>query len=110
MLLKKSKPFAIKLSGKQKFKRLLGDSRSCEIKGLCSGLVVLGSGNSMGIHSTRNRQEIIVILEGRARVYYGRKSKFEVSKNSFVYLPPATLHNVENTGQGRLKYIYITSG
>lgn len=111
MSLRKLKPFAVKLSGKQKFKRLLGSSRSCpEAKeGLRSGLVVLKPKSSVGLHSTEKRQEIIVILEGRARVYYGRKGKFELEENSFVYLPPETMHNVENAGSSLLKYLYITA-
>lgn len=105
------KPFAVKLNGKQKFKRLLGSSRSCAEanEGLCSGFVVLKPKSSIGLHSTEKRQEIIVILEGRARVYYGRRGKFELGENSFVYLPPGTFHNVENTGSGWLKYLYITA-
>lgn len=109
MPIKRLKPFVKKLSGKEKFQRLLGGTKYAA-SGLRSGLVALESGESIGIHSTENRQEIIIIFEGRARVHHDKKNRFDVKAGSFIYLPPSTVHNLENIGPKLLKYVYITSG
>ena len=98
---------AIKLTSKKKFLRLLGES----LPGinLRSGLVVLKAGEAVGEHTTEHKEEAIIILEGKARFFYGRKKSFIVSKNSFIYVPPDTLHDVKNIGKRFLRYIYITS-
>lgn len=64
---------------------------------------------SVGEHSTKDREEIIIILEGKARVSFGKKGRFILKEKSFAYLPCSTKHNVENAGKGLLKYTYITA-
>lgn len=104
------RPFALKLNGKQRFMRLLGASRKSAVsEKVRSGFVILNADESVGWHNTEARHEIIIILKGKAKVHYGAKGRFNLSDNSFVYLPPQTLHNVENTGRRPLKYVYITS-
>lgn len=103
----KQKVFSVELKGNQKFTRLFGDSS--KPKGLRSGFVVLKPKESVGLHNTGSSEEVIFIITGAAVIYYGTGKKFNVKKNSFIYIPPQTLHNVSNLGTKPLKYIYIAA-
>jgi len=91
----------------QRFLRLLGDSNKA--KGLKAGLVNLKPKESIGEHKTKNKEEALIILKGSATVHYGRGKKIKAPKNSFVFIPPETLHNVENSGNKILQYLYVTA-
>ena len=97
----------MKLKGRQRFARLLGDSS--KMKGLRSGLVTLKPKESIGEHKTEKKEEIIIILNGSATVYYGKRKFVKAVKNTFVYIPPETLHNVKNSGNKILQYVYVTT-
>jgi len=103
----KIKPFFKTLSSTKRFTRLVGDSR--KPSGLSSGLVVLKPKESVGEHSTKDREEIIIVLKGKARVRYGKKGRFILKEKTFAYLPCGTKHNLENAGAGLLQYTYITA-
>lgn len=105
--MKKDKTFAIKLKGKRRFTRLLGDPFNK--KGLRAGLVVLKPKESIGEHKTEHKEEVIVILNGSATVYFGKNKKLMAPQNTFVYIPPETLHNVKNSGSKSLRYLYVTT-
>jgi len=76
--------------------------------GLRSGIVVLKAGEAVGEHSTGHKEEVLIILKGRARICCERK-RINAGEHSFIYLPSYIRHNVENRGRGLLKYVYITS-
>ncbi|MCX6777968.1 MAG: cupin domain-containing protein [Candidatus Micrarchaeota archaeon] len=81
------------------------DSESLHFK---SGCVELAPGQSIGEHSTKSGEEIIVILEGKAKVVCnGEESTAEA--RSLVLIPPNSKHNVTNIGDSVLKYVYIVS-
>lgn len=101
------KVFCTQLKGTQRFLRLLGDSNKA--KGLKAGLVTLKSKESIGVHKTENKEEVLIILKGSATVYCGRGKKIKAPKNSFIFIPPKTLHNVKNSGSKILRYLYITA-
>lgn len=103
---KMTKPVVKLLKGNNRFKRLLGDSKKKQ--GLRSGFVVLRPGEFVGEHSTGTKEEIVIVLEGRAHFYYGKK-KVILKESTFLYVPVKTTHNVKNVGQGPLKYVYITA-
>lgn len=75
--------------------------------GLRSGQVILKPGEEIGEHSTKDREEAIVIFEGRAEISSDKGEAIKAEKDSVVYMPPNTLHNVKNTGKDILRYIYI---
>ena len=102
------KVFCVQLKGRQRFLRLFGESS--KLHGLASGLVTLKSQESVGLHNTQNKEEVLIILQGQAQVSYGKHSKIRVKKNTFVYIPPRTEHNLKNLGKNTLKYVYITAG
>ncbi len=101
------KPFRIVLKSKKRFLRLLGEKgRGIALR---SGLVTLKPGETIGTHITENKEEVILILEGTARVLYGKNHSLVARRQSFIYIPPNTRHDVKNIGKGILRYIYLTS-
>jgi len=104
--MKNSMPFIKELDGRRKFKRIFGNSD--KKKGLSSGLVILKKGDTVGIHNTKKKEEIVVVLDGKARVDVADKH-FVLGKGMMLYIPPKTLHNVKNIGARLLKYLYVTA-
>lgn len=79
-----------------------------ETKGLKSGLVVLKPGEEIGEHATLKREEVIIILEGRAEVVCDGVG-YIVEANQLAYVEPEKNHNVKNIGREDLKYIYLVA-
>jgi len=73
-----------------------------------AGFVVLKEGEEVGEHVAKQKEEIIVILEGRARVVCENEEKL-VRERSVIYIPENSKHNVINAGENFLKYVYITA-
>lgn len=101
------KVFCRQLKGKRRFLRLLGDPG--KTKGLRSGLVTLKPQELIGGHITASKEEVLIILKGSATVYFGKNKKLKAAKNSLVFIPAETLHNVKNPGSKILQYIYVTT-
>ena len=77
--------------------------------GMRSGLVRLQSGQSVGWHSTGRNEESLVVLRGEGRALLDGHPARSFAAPAFLYIPPATRHNVENTGQGVLEYVYVVA-
>jgi mannose-6-phosphate isomerase-like protein (cupin superfamily) len=101
------KVFCMQLKGRQRFLRLLGDSN--KEKGLKAGLVTLKPQESIGEHRTESKEEVLIILKGHATIYFGTGKKVKASQNTFVFIPLETLHNVENSSNKILQYLYVTA-
>ena len=74
-----------------------------------SGLVTLMPGENVGEHSTGAHEETIVFLEGHGEVRTDGIAHQQVEYGHVMYVPPQTLHNVFNTGDVPLKYIYVVA-
>jgi mannose-6-phosphate isomerase-like protein (cupin superfamily) len=74
-----------------------------------SGAVVLLPGQSVGTHSTGEYEETLVILAGTGELRVTDGGTHEFSGNSVAYCPPATEHDVVNTGTEPLRYVYIVA-
>ena len=70
-----------------------------------SGCVVLKPGEEVGEHSTEKGEELIIILEGTARVIAADEAE-DVDAPSLVVIPPHTIHNVKNESYKMLRYVY----
>jgi len=101
-----AKPQVISWDNPRRFKRLLKGPPSTF--GLKAGLVTLKPQESVGEHTTKEKEEAVIILKGKAEIVCGCQTKFIVKRNSLVYIPRQTFHNVKNIGRGLLRYIYIT--
>ncbi len=74
-----------------------------------SGFVRLEPGKSVGWHSTGKNEESLVILHGRGDALIEGKPKHSFTAPGCVYIPPATRHNVTNTGSETLEYVFVVA-
>ncbi|MBU3911668.1 MAG: cupin domain-containing protein [Candidatus Omnitrophica bacterium] len=102
-----NKARVLKLEYNDKYQRLI--SKESGSHGLKMGHVVLKPGESVGSHTTAEREEAIVVLKGDGEAQVGNDSAVKIRKNSVLYIPPWTDHDIKNTGTDILEYIFITS-
>ena len=91
-----------------------------------SRVVELAPGDSVGLHVTHQREEIVVVLEGNGELRLpnadgdqeagaskaglgGEGRVLALSAGQAAYVPPETLHDIHNTGDAPLRYIYIVT-
>lgn len=86
---------------------LAGRPHTC---GMRSGRVYLQPGETCGRHSTNQHEEMLVFLAGKGVALIGEEeSRFEVGQGKVSYIPPHTIHNIKNTGNEPLVYIYCVT-
>jgi len=77
--------------------------------GMRSGFVRLKPGETVGWHTTGNNEESLVILHGRGQALLEGQAPRPFAAPELVYIPPSTRHNVANTGEGPLEYVYVVA-
>jgi mannose-6-phosphate isomerase-like protein (cupin superfamily) len=77
--------------------------------GMRSGFVSLQPGQNVGSHSTRNNEELLVILDGSGEVDLEGVGRRRIHKSCVAYIPPHTRHDVFNTSSEPLRYVYVVS-
>jgi len=77
--------------------------------GMRSGFVRLKPGESVGWHSTGNNEESLVILRGQGDALIEGQPERSFTAPGYVYIPPATRHNVTNTGSAMLEYVFVVA-
>ena len=77
--------------------------------GMRSGRVYLAPGKSCGRHSTKDREELLVFLSGRGELLIGEDDRYQVGQGKVTYIPPQTAHDVSNTGNEPLVYVYCVT-
>jgi mannose-6-phosphate isomerase-like protein (cupin superfamily) len=81
-----------------------------QTSGMRSGRVYLKPGEECGQHGTKAHEETLVFLSGNGTAFIGEKeTAFEVGQGKICYIPPNTLHNIKNTGDLPLVYIYCVA-
>ena len=80
-----------------------------QTSGMRSGFVRLKPGASVGWHSTAASEEQLVILHGRGEAQIESQAGKAFAAPAAVYIPPATRHNVTNTGSDLLEYVYVVA-
>ena len=105
----KSKPVIIELNlDTAKYQNILREKSTSII--LHSGFVNLKPGESVGLHNTKDYEEMIVLLEGEGKLLIGNPpDEYPIGFGKIAYYPPDTEHNIINTGTVPLKYIYIVA-
>lgn len=100
------KAISISLSSEDQYKRLLAGPP----QNLClrSGLVNLLPGASVGKHNTGDYEEMVIVLEGQGEML-GNEDRLVLNTKQAAYCPPYTEHDVLNTGDSVLKYVYIVT-
>jgi len=98
----------IDLSNKAEYQQLLtGKPQTC---GMRSGRVYLQPGESIGQHSTKAHEELIVFLSGKGTALIGDPPRrIEIGQGRVAYVPPHTTHDMKNTGTEPLVYIYCVA-
>jgi len=77
--------------------------------GMRGGFVRLKPGGSVGWHTTGKNEESLVILRGSGEArLQGQPAKPFIAP-ALVYIPPSTRHNVANTGNELLEYVYVVA-
>ena len=76
--------------------------------GMRSGRVVLKAGEEMHRHSTNGNEELLVFLQGKARVQLGADT-VAMEAGQVLYIPPRIEHEVHNDGPEELRYIYTVA-
>lgn len=89
------------------YQRLLGGPP--ETVTMRSGLVTLAPGRAVGLHSTGDREEALVVLEGAGRLTLAGGDALDLLPGCLAYCPPESEHDVLNVGPGLLRYVYITA-
>jgi quercetin dioxygenase-like cupin family protein len=77
--------------------------------GMRSGFVRLKPGATVGWHTTGKHEESLVILHGQGEALIDGQAKQTFVAPAFAYIPPATRHNVLNTGSDALEYVYVVA-
>ena len=77
--------------------------------GMRSGFVRLKPRESVGWHTTGKNEEALVILRGCGEALIEGQPGHPFAAPMLVYIPPATRHNVTNTGQEPLEYVYVVA-
>jgi quercetin dioxygenase-like cupin family protein len=84
---------------------LNGPPQTC---GMRSGRVVLKMGEEMHRHSTQNNEELLVFLQGKARVIL-RNETLTMEAGQVLYIPPQSEHELHNDGPEEVRYIYTVA-
>ena len=77
--------------------------------GMRSGFVRLKPGETLGWHTTGKNEESLVILRGRGEARLEGQPARTFVAPALVYIPPATRHNVANTADQLLEYVYVVA-
>jgi quercetin dioxygenase-like cupin family protein len=77
--------------------------------GMRSGFVRLKPGAAVGWHSTATNEEQLVVLHGQGDALIEGQPARPFNSPIAVYFPPATRHNVTNTGSSDLEYVYVVA-
>jgi quercetin dioxygenase-like cupin family protein len=80
-----------------------------QTRGMRGGSVRLKPGESVGWHSTGQNEEALTILRGSGAANIEGHADVPLHANMVAYIPPATRHNVTNTGNEVLEYVWIVA-
>lgn len=106
-MMSSEKVLVLNLNDNPEYQRLLdGEPQTC---GMRSGRVFLEPGQACGRHSTEAHEELLVFLSGQGLLLIGEERRLEVGEGKVSYIPPQTVHDVENTGAEPLTYVYCVA-
>jgi len=74
-----------------------------------SGHVVLAPGAAVGRHSTERYEELVIVLAGAGEMRVVGGPTLALRAGAVAYCPPATEHDVVNTGTEPLRYLYVVA-
>lgn len=104
--MKEEKPFVAHLGKTKKYQPLLQGRP--QTRGMRAGRIFLLPGQDCRQHSTNGNEELLIFLAGEGKVIT-EKSILRVGAGRISYIPSETTHNVRNTGDEPLIYIYCVA-
>jgi mannose-6-phosphate isomerase-like protein (cupin superfamily) len=99
--------FSVPIAGTSRYQRLIPGAP--QTMGIKAGCVTLQPGESVGEHVTDRKEEVVVLLEGVARVWCHGKEHSLVQAPAAVYIPPQTPHDLQNAGSTPLRYVFVVT-
>lgn len=100
------KAFVTVINDEKNYQRLIPGTPTTF--GMKSGRVYLQPGQDCGVHSTENKEEQLVFLQGSGTAVIAGE-KFDVGAGKICYIPPQTEHNIVNTSTEPLVYIFCVA-
>jgi mannose-6-phosphate isomerase-like protein (cupin superfamily) len=101
------KPLVKKLVDGSEYQSLIKPPKTY---GLHSGRVYLLPGADCGQHTTGPREEMLVFLSGAGIAVIGDEQELKIGQGKILYIPPQTIHNIKNTSDKPLVYIFCVTG
>lgn len=83
--------------------------RAPQTAGMRSGYVRLKGGESVGWHSTGQHEESLVILQGKGTAQIEGRPDLPLHAHMLAYIPPGTRHNVTNSNDEILEYVWVVA-
>ncbi len=80
-----------------------------QTKGMLGGAVKLKPGESVGWHSTGENEEALTILRGSGVANIEGLADLPLHEKMLAYFPSGLRHNVTNTGNELLEYVWIVA-
>ncbi|MCD4831182.1 MAG: cupin domain-containing protein [Anaerohalosphaeraceae bacterium] len=78
--------------------------------GMRSGRVYLPVGTDCGEHTTGDCEELLVFLIGKGIAIIGDNNReFPIGAGKVTYIPPQTKHNIKNTSDEPLSYVFCVA-
>ena len=101
------RPMLIQIpSGGEKHIELVGAPYTASLQ---SGCISLQQGESMELHNSGEHEELLITLSGRGEFRSPGMDPLSIHSGCILYNPPHTAHEVINTGDQVLRYIYVVS-
>ena len=76
---------------------------------LHSGYVLLKKGESVGKHNSGAYEELIIVLKGEGTFKSADGATLKVKAGETLYCPPNIEHDMTNTGNEDLEYVYVVT-
>ncbi len=99
--------FTVDLADTTEFQRLL--DKNTQTNGMKAGRVYLAPNSSCGRHSTHENEEMLIFLSGTGIANIDGADPMTVGQGKVAYIPPETLHDIENNTDQPLIYIYCVA-
>jgi quercetin dioxygenase-like cupin family protein len=82
-------------------------------RALRARVVVLRPGSAIDWHSTKAKEELLIVLAGRVRLEVKGRAKSVghrmLPRGSYAFVPEQTWHRVVSASRALAKYLYVTA-
>lgn len=88
--------------------KLLGCKETIGCKNLCIGVSFFPPGKHSPGHIHKKEEEVVYCLEGNGEIVIDGKPE-KIRPGTTVYMPPGSMHSVNNTGEKTIKLLFFFS-